>query len=173
MDKEGLTQCTSNSTDGSECSRASNKNRQPLQQATLRQSNAEKSLSNKKKVVKMLFVVVVEFFVCWTPLYVINTLAFFDPGVVYRHIGYTGISFVQLLAYASSCCNPITYCFMNNNFRVAFLNVFGCGEKKNTKLAYMESVHVSMMRNSTSTVKSRSTASATRESVLTNYDQRI
>jgi hypothetical protein len=27
-------------------------------------------------------------------------------------------------------CNPITYCFMNSNFRKAFINVFGCSRRK-------------------------------------------
>ena len=74
----------------------------------------------------MLFVVVLEFFLCWTPLYIINTIALFDPKVIYQHLGYTGISFLQLLAYSSSCCNPITYCFMSHNFRKAFVNLFRC-----------------------------------------------
>lgn len=74
----------------------------------------------------MLFVVVIEFFICWTPLYIINTIALFDPKAVYQHLGYTAISFMQLLAYSSSCCNPITYCFMSLGFRKAFLNLFRC-----------------------------------------------
>ena len=73
----------------------------------------------------MLFVVVLEFFVCWTPLYVINTLALFWPHLVYRgKIGYKMISFCQLLAYTSGCCNPITYCFMNKGFRNSFIRLF-------------------------------------------------
>lgn len=89
-------------------------------------TNAEKSLQNKKRVIQMLFVVVLEFFICWTPLYVINTLALFIPQVVYQTLGYTTITYFQLLAYSSSCCNPITYCFMNRGFRKAFLNLFRC-----------------------------------------------
>lgn len=95
----------------------------------LSRTNAEKSLQNKKRVIQMLFVVVLEFFICWTPLYVINTIALFDPPMVYNTIGYTSISFFQLLAYSSSCCNPITYCFMNRGFRKAFLNLFRCFKK--------------------------------------------
>ncbi|XP_057662901.1 cholecystokinin receptor [Diorhabda carinulata] len=97
----------------------------------LRKSNAERSLLNKRRVVKMLFAVVLEFFICWTPLYVINTIALFDSTVVYKSIGYTGISFFQLLAYTSSCCNPITYCFMNFGFRKSFLNLFKCMKTSN------------------------------------------
>ena len=92
----------------------------------LNRSNPAKSLLNKQRVIKMLFVVVIEFFICWTPLYVINTIALFDPKAVYQNLGYTAIGFFQLLAYSSSCCNPITYCFMNIGFRKAFLNLFRC-----------------------------------------------
>lgn len=79
----------------------------------------------------MLFVVVLEFFLCWTPLYTINTIALFYPKAVYQNLGYTAISFFQLLAYSSSCCNPITYCFMNIGFRKAFLNLFRCLKQTN------------------------------------------
>lgn len=72
------------------------------------------------------FSLVLEFFICWTPLYVINTLALFNPQIVYQTLGYTTITYFQLLAYSSSCCNPITYCFMNRGFRKAFLNLFRC-----------------------------------------------
>lgn len=74
----------------------------------------------------MLFVVVLEFFICWTPLYVINTVTLFDSQIVYQTLGYTTITYFQLLAYSSSCCNPITYCFMNRGFRKACLNLFRC-----------------------------------------------
>ncbi|XP_065092508.1 cholecystokinin receptor type A-like [Ochlerotatus camptorhynchus] len=97
-----------------------------LKNPALRKSNMEKSLTNKKRIIKMLFVVVLEFFICWTPLYVINTMALFWPSTVYHNLGYTAISFFQLLAYSSSCCNPITYCFMSSGFRKAFLNLFRC-----------------------------------------------
>lgn len=96
-----------------------------------RRTNTEKSLQNKKRVIQMLFVVVLEFFICWTPLYVINTVALFDQKLVYQTLGYTSISYFQLLAYSSSCCNPITYCFMNRGFRKACLNLFRCCKRFN------------------------------------------
>ncbi|XP_068081274.1 cholecystokinin receptor-like [Anabrus simplex] len=98
----------------------------------LRRSNAEKSLSNKRRVIKMLCAVVLEFFVCWTPLYIINTIALFKPEMIYHGLGYTGITFFQLLAYTSSCCNPITYCFMNTSFRKSFLTLFRCRRRFRT-----------------------------------------
>ncbi|KAH8356608.1 hypothetical protein KR200_009616, partial [Drosophila serrata] len=95
-----------------------------ITEAGLRRSNESKSLESKKRVVKMLFVLVLEFFICWTPLYVINTMTMLLGPAVYEYVGYTSISFLQLLAYSSSCCNPITYCFMNASFRRAFVDTF-------------------------------------------------
>ncbi|XP_075742153.1 cholecystokinin receptor type A-like [Rhipicephalus microplus] len=90
--------------------------------------DSDRSLATKQRIIRMLFVVVVEFFVCWTPLYVLNTVSLFRPEAVYYGLGYRGICFLQLLAYASSCCNPITYCFMNRTFRVSFLSL--CHRRK-------------------------------------------
>lgn len=95
-------------------------------QSALRKTNAERSLIKKKRIIKMLLAVVLEFFICWTPLYVINTVVLFNATVIYNNLGYTGISFFQLLAFTSSCCNPITYCFMNRSFRKSFVHLFRC-----------------------------------------------
>ncbi|XP_026673505.1 cholecystokinin receptor type A-like isoform X2 [Ceratina calcarata] len=95
-------------------------------QHAIRSNYMTKSIEAKKKVIRMLFVIVLEFFVCWAPLHVINTWYLFTPELVYSMVGSTGISLVQLLAYISSCCNPITYCFMNRKFRQAFLSLFDC-----------------------------------------------
>ncbi|XP_024083411.1 cholecystokinin receptor-like [Cimex lectularius] len=90
----------------------------------IRSNYMDKSIEAKKKVIRMLFVVVAEFFICWAPLHMLNTLYLFSPEMVYRYVGSTGVSLVQLLAYISSCSNPITYCFMNYKFRQAFISLF-------------------------------------------------
>ncbi|GBL82551.1 Cholecystokinin receptor [Araneus ventricosus] len=96
----------------------------------IRKNNSERGIIQKKRIIQMLFVVVMEFFICWSPLYAINTISLFDPNIVYTNIGYNGISFFQLLAYTSSCCNPVTYCFMNSRFRESFFKLFPCGCRK-------------------------------------------
>ncbi|XP_064609689.1 cholecystokinin receptor-like isoform X2 [Liolophura sinensis] len=94
----------------------------------VRQSNAEKTRASKKRVIRMLFVIVLEFFICWTPLYVVITWKVFDYRSAHQHISSFGDSFIYLLAYVSSCCNPITYCFMHKKFRQSFITTCKCGK---------------------------------------------
>ncbi|ELT89517.1 hypothetical protein CAPTEDRAFT_108837 [Capitella teleta] len=92
----------------------------------MRQNNTERSLQAKRRVIKMLFVVVLEFFVCWTPMYVLQTWSLFDWDNAQKHVSPVTMNLIHLLAYASSCTNPITYCFMNQKFRKCFLMAFRC-----------------------------------------------
>uniref|UniRef100_A0A182VB17 G-protein coupled receptors family 1 profile domain-containing protein n=1 Tax=Anopheles merus TaxID=30066 RepID=A0A182VB17_ANOME len=96
----------------------------------IRSTYMDKSIEAKKKVIRMLFVIIVEFFVCWAPLHILNTVYLYSPTFVYQYVNSSGIALVQLMAYISSCCNPITYCFMNRRFRQAFLGVFSCYRKR-------------------------------------------
>ncbi|KAL3880611.1 hypothetical protein ACJMK2_032864 [Sinanodonta woodiana] len=117
----------------------------------IRQSNFEKSRTSKLRVIRMLFVVVVEFFICWTPLYFVNTWLSYDRKSVEVTISNLTMSLIFLLSYLSSCCNPITYCFMNSSFRQSFLAAIQCclrGRQDlgrypslNSKTSYRTSVH--------------------------------
>ncbi|XP_076467575.1 cholecystokinin receptor type A-like [Babylonia areolata] len=92
----------------------------------IRHSNPRKIRENKIRVIRMLFVVVLEFFLCWTPLYVIQTWMIFDQHSAYEFVTPMTKTLFHLLSYVSSCCNPITYCFMNRKFRECFMRVFTC-----------------------------------------------
>uniref|UniRef100_A0A1I8NW54 G-protein coupled receptors family 1 profile domain-containing protein n=1 Tax=Stomoxys calcitrans TaxID=35570 RepID=A0A1I8NW54_STOCA len=126
--------------------------------SVLRRNNIAKNLESKKRVVKMLSVLVLEFFICWTPLYVINTVAMYIGSAIYEYIDYKSISALQLLAYSSSCCNPITYCFMNANFRRAFLDTFKgmhwCGKRFRRKRSTAQSGNLCLAGNSSIRVNS-------------------
>ena len=74
--------------------------------------------------VQMLFVVVAEFFICWTPMYVLQTWFVFDDAGAVQHISAGAMNLVHLLGFASTCCHPITYGFMNASFRRGFVAVF-------------------------------------------------
>ncbi|CAI9738561.1 prolactin-releasing peptide receptor-like [Octopus vulgaris] len=73
----------------------------------------------KMKVVSMLFVIVVLFGLCWIP-FTIFQLFLIHEGE-YLSFSYVRSTltwlFLQWLALAHTCVNPIIYGFMNENFR--------------------------------------------------------
>ncbi|XP_076017444.1 cholecystokinin receptor type A [Genypterus blacodes] len=88
-------------------------------------SNSTANLIAKKRVIRMLLVIVFLFFLCWTPVYVVNAWLAFDRRLA-RHLTGAPISFIHLLSYISACVNPIIYCFMNKRFRQGMLATFTC-----------------------------------------------
>ncbi|KAM7086890.1 gastrin/cholecystokinin type B receptor isoform 1-T1 [Molossus nigricans] len=76
----------------------------------------------KKRVVRMLLVIVVLFFLCWLPVYSANTWKAFDGPGARRALSGAPISFIHLLSYVSACVNPLVYCFMHRRFRQACLD---------------------------------------------------
>ncbi|XP_054164525.1 cholecystokinin receptor type A-like [Oppia nitens] len=84
--------------------------------------------ARQKRIVLILFLVVIEFFLCWTPIYTVNTI-----GIWYGRewtdqtmVGTNWLSFFQLLTFFSCCTNPFTYGFMNSKFRQCFRQLFKC-----------------------------------------------
>jgi cholecystokinin A receptor len=99
-------------------------------QRGIRQSNAAKSRASKQRAMKMLFAVVLEFFICWTPLYVVVTWEIMDYKSAESAMSSEFKSFVLLLSYVSPCCNPLTYCFFYRNFRQGFIAAFRSYRRK-------------------------------------------
>ncbi|XP_010878704.1 cholecystokinin receptor [Esox lucius] len=91
-----------------------------------RSNTSEAKLLAKKRVIRMLVVIVVLFFLCWLPLYFANTWKAFHTASAYRALSGAPISFIHLLSYTSACVNPLIYCFMNTRFRKALLATFAC-----------------------------------------------
>ena len=91
---------------------------------------------NRKHVVRMLVVIVLQYFICWTPIYLLNTWQAFDFRAVLHYISPTVKSLLLLLAYTSSFIHPITYCFMNRSFKEGFARSFrGCSAKSRNQSA--------------------------------------
>uniref|UniRef100_A0A3Q3F8W4 Gastrin/cholecystokinin type B receptor n=1 Tax=Kryptolebias marmoratus TaxID=37003 RepID=A0A3Q3F8W4_KRYMA len=91
-----------------------------------RSNTSEAKLQAKRRVIRMLMVIVALFFICWMPLYSVNTWKAFDPMSASKTLSGAPISFIHLLSYTSACVNPIIYCFMNTRFRKALLSTFAC-----------------------------------------------
>nr|Q63931.1 RecName: Full=Cholecystokinin receptor type A; Short=CCK-A receptor; Short=CCK-AR; AltName: Full=Cholecystokinin-1 receptor; Short=CCK1-R [Cavia porcellus]AAB29504.1 cholecystokinin A receptor [Cavia] len=92
----------------------------------IRSSSSTANLMAKKRVIRMLIVIVVLFFLCWMPIFSANAWRAYDTVSAERHLSGTPISFILLLSYTSSCVNPIIYCFMNKRFRLGFMATFPC-----------------------------------------------
>nr|XP_056711804.1 cholecystokinin receptor type A [Euleptes europaea] len=100
-----------------------------------RSSTSTANLLAKKLVIRMLIVIVILFFICWTPVFSVNTWRAFDTWSATLLLTGAPISFIHLLSYTSACVNPIIYCFMNKRFRMGFLATFTCCNKPKIPMA--------------------------------------
>ncbi|XP_071440058.1 tachykinin-like peptides receptor 99D [Hetaerina americana] len=81
-------------------------------------------LKNKKRVIKMLFIVVALFAVCWLPLQTYNVMQGIFPHI--NHYKYINIIWFccDWLAMSNSCCNPIIYGIYSDKFKTEFARRF-------------------------------------------------
>ncbi|XP_078093366.1 cholecystokinin receptor type A [Mustelus asterias] len=135
--------------DGDGCYIQSSKRKRTVEMQRFPSSNSEKmdrprsnsstaNLMAKKRVIRMLIVIVIMFFICWTPIFCVNAWRAFDKISADNLLSGTPISFIHLLSYTSACVNPIIYCFMNKRFRLAFLATFPCRTKRCPQIREME-----------------------------------
>ncbi|XP_078659488.1 QRFP-like peptide receptor [Branchiostoma floridae x Branchiostoma belcheri] len=77
----------------------------------------------KRKVIRMMVVVVLAFFICWTPYQILQLyIEFTDDSK--RPFWFPDLRYsVLLLGYANSACNPIIYNGFSENFRKGFWDV--------------------------------------------------
>ncbi|XP_060568503.1 cholecystokinin receptor type A-like [Ruditapes philippinarum] len=93
------------------------------------------NLSNRKRVIRMLVVIVLQYFICWAPTYLLSTWEAFDFMAVIKNVSPIAKSLILLLAYTSSFIHPLTYGFMNRNFRQGFKSQFRCSNKDSPQAA--------------------------------------
>ncbi|CAI5783737.1 cholecystokinin receptor type A [Podarcis lilfordi] len=134
--------------DGCYLQKSKKKKKMPLQQFPSNRSISKidrprsncstANLMAKKLVIRMLIVIVILFFVCWTPVFSVNTWRAFDKTSAQLLLTGAPISFIHLLSYTSACVNPIIYCFMNKRFRMGFLATFTCCAKQKLPVARAE-----------------------------------
>ncbi|NXK97948.1 CCKAR protein, partial [Formicarius rufipectus] len=125
--------------DGCYLNKTKRKRKMPLQQLSamshskierVRSNSSSANLVAKKLVIRMLMVIVILFFICWTPIFSVNAWRAFDTASADQRLSGAPISFIHLLSYTSACVNPIIYCFMNKRFRMGFLATFTCCAKQ-------------------------------------------
>ncbi|CAF2855723.1 unnamed protein product [Rotaria sp. Silwood2] len=81
---------------------------------------------NKRKVLKMLFVVVILFLICWFPLQLYNFLNVYKPEINdFKHIVVLWLC-ANWLAMSNSCHNPFIYGFCSARFNREFRKLYRC-----------------------------------------------
>lgn len=82
----------------------------------------------RSKVIKMLFVVLGIFLVCWLPLQTLALIMRFKPNFLMKNFTFTMRFYTNYacvwLTIAHGCFNPMIYCFMNNKFRSGLKDLF-------------------------------------------------
>ncbi|XP_068747023.1 galanin receptor 2b-like [Montipora capricornis] len=77
--------------------------------------------TKQRKVTKMLAVVTLVFFCCWTPFIIVRALRYF-----YVYEGDKVWRLMQLIIFGNSAVNPILYCFYTAQFRKSFKEILRC-----------------------------------------------
>ena len=77
--------------------------------------------SKQHKVTKMLAVVTLVFFCCWSPFIMVRALRYF-----YVYEGNELWKLTQLIIFGNSAANPILYCFYSGQFRRSFKDIIVC-----------------------------------------------
>ena len=77
--------------------------------------------SKQHKVTKMLAVVTLVFFCCWSPFIIVRALRYF-----YVYEGNEVWRLTQLIIFGNSAANPILYCFYSAQFRRSFKEILRC-----------------------------------------------
>ncbi|VDM52589.1 unnamed protein product [Angiostrongylus costaricensis] len=85
---------------------------------------ASQELANEHKATRVLAVVFICFFICWTPFFVANFIVGFC-GALCTMPQWLGSVFLWL-GYISSTVNPIIYTVFNKRFRQAFVRILRC-----------------------------------------------
>ncbi|XP_061175447.1 QRFP-like peptide receptor [Saccostrea echinata] len=75
----------------------------------------EKSMQQKKRIIKMLIVIVLVFLICWLPFFAVHIYRMYN-NVDYEDFRMVSLV-VQIIGFTNSAVNPIMYGFMNQKFK--------------------------------------------------------
>ncbi|XP_030588209.1 arginine vasopressin receptor 1Aa isoform X2 [Archocentrus centrarchus] len=86
----------------------------------------------KLRTVKMTFVIVLAYIVCWAPFFTVQMWSVWDENFQWDDSENTAVSLSALLASLNSCCNPWIYMIFSGHLLQDFVQCFSCCRKINT-----------------------------------------
>lgn len=114
-----------------------------------------KTISRAKiRTVKMTFVIVTVYIVCWAPFFILQMWSVWDEEFVWIESENPAITITALLASLNSCCNPWIYMFFSGHLLQDCVHSFPCCQ--NMKQTFNKEDSDSMSRRQTSYTNNRS-----------------
>ncbi|XP_029810167.1 vasopressin V1a receptor [Suricata suricatta] len=114
-----------------------------------------KTISRAKiRTVKMTFVIVTVYIVCWAPFFILQMWSVWDEKFVWIESENPAITITALLASLNSCCNPWIYMFFSGHLLQDCVHSFLCCQ--NMKQTFNKEDSDSMSRRQTSYTNNRS-----------------
>ncbi|KAF7701943.1 hypothetical protein HF521_001226 [Silurus meridionalis] len=83
----------------------------------------------KLRTVKMTFVIVLAYTVCWAPFFIVQMWSVWDKNFLWADSENTAVTLSALLASLNSCCNPWIYMIFSGHLIQEFTPCFPCCQK--------------------------------------------
>ncbi|XP_020312291.2 arg8-vasotocin receptor-like [Oncorhynchus kisutch] len=80
----------------------------------------------KLRTVKMTFVIVLAYIICWSPFFIVQMWSVWDENFAWDDSENTAVSLSALLASLNSCCNPWIYMIFSGHLLHDFTHCFPC-----------------------------------------------
>ncbi|XP_052452956.1 arg8-vasotocin receptor-like [Carassius gibelio] len=83
----------------------------------------------KLRTVKMTFVIVLAYIICWAPFFTVQMWSVWDKNFSWDDSENTAVTLSALLASLNSCCNPWIYMVFSGHLLQDFAHCFPCSHK--------------------------------------------
>ncbi|XP_026182441.1 arg8-vasotocin receptor-like [Mastacembelus armatus] len=93
----------------------------------------------KLRTVKMTFVIVVVYVVCWAPFFTVQMWSVWDETFSWDDSENTAVTLSALLASLNSCCNPWIYMIFSGHLLSDFAGSFPCCSRLRSKFSHQDS----------------------------------
>uniref|UniRef100_A0AAQ5Y568 G-protein coupled receptors family 1 profile domain-containing protein n=1 Tax=Amphiprion ocellaris TaxID=80972 RepID=A0AAQ5Y568_AMPOC len=93
----------------------------------------------KLRTVKMTFVIVVAYVVCWAPFFTVQMWSVWDETFSWHDSENTTVTLTALLASLNSCCNPWIYMIFSGHLLSDFAGSLPCCQRLRNKFHYQDS----------------------------------
>ncbi|XP_069485440.1 vasopressin V1a receptor [Ambystoma mexicanum] len=115
----------------------------------------------KIRTVKMTFVIVSAYIICWAPFFTVQTWSVWDENFSWTDSENTAVTVTSLLASLNSCCNPWIYMFFSGHLLQDFIQSFVCCRKVQETLQKEDSDSSCRRQTSFTRINNRSPTNST------------